>query len=114
MITQAIFVVLNHIELLDELLTRLKKAGVNGGTVLDSTGMVKYIDESDESYLLGSLRLFLDNPRPESKTIFFIVNDQQVDIIRKTVDDVLGGINNPNTSIMFGIPVTFADGLMKK
>ena len=111
---QAIFVVLNHIELLDELLTRLKKAGVNGRTVLDSTGMVKYIDESDESYLLGSLRLFLENPRPESKTIFFIVNDQQVDIIRKTVDDVLAGINNPNTGIMFGIPVTFADGLMKK
>lgn len=55
---QAIFVVLNHIELLDELLTRLKKAGISGGTVLDSTGMVKYIDESDESYLLGSLRLF--------------------------------------------------------
>lgn len=111
---QAIFVVLNHIELLDELLTRLKKAGVSGGTVLDSTGMVKSIDESDESYLLGSLRLFLENPRPESKTIFFIVNDQQVDIIRKTVDEVLGGINNPNTGIMFGIPVTFADGLMKK
>lgn len=111
---QAIFVVLNHIELLDELLTRLKKAGVGGGTVLESTGMVKSIDESDESYLLGSLRLFLDNPRPESKTIFFIVQDEQVDIIRKTVDDVLGGINNPNTGIMFGIPVTFADGLMKK
>ena len=71
MITQAIFVVLNHIELLGELLTRLKKAGVNVGAVLDSTGMVKYIDESDESYLLGSLRLFLENPRPESKTIFF-------------------------------------------
>lgn len=43
--------------------------------------MVKSIDESDESYLLGSLRLFLDNP---------------------------------NTGIMFGIPVTFADGFMKK
>lgn len=78
---QAIFVVLNHVELLDEWLTRLKKAGVNGGTVLDSTGIVKSIDESDESYLLGSLRLFLDNP---------------------------------NTGIMFGIPVTFADGFRKK
>ena len=76
--------------------------------------MVKSLDDSDESYLLGSLRLFLDNPRPESKTIFFIVQDEQVDIVRKTVDDVLEGINNPNTGIIFGIPVTFADGLMKK
>ena len=55
-----------------------------------------------------------DSPRPESKTIFFIVQDEQVDIVRKTVDDVLEGINNPNTGIIFGIPVTFADGLMKK
>lgn len=76
--------------------------------------MVKSIDDSDESYLLGSLRLFLDNPYPDSKTIFFIIDDNQVDIVRKTVDDVLGGINNHNTGIVFGLPVTFADGLMKK
>lgn len=111
---QAIFVVLNKTECLDELLSRLKKAGVNGGTVLDSTGMVKSIDDSDESYLLGSLRLFLDNPRPESKTLFFIIEDDHVDMVRKVVDEVLGGIDQPHTGIMFGIPVTFADGLMKK
>ena len=76
--------------------------------------MFKSLDDSDESYLLGSLRLFLDNPRPDSKTIFFIVNDEQVNIVRKTVNDVLEGIENPNTGIIFGIPISFADGLMKK
>ena len=111
---QVIFVVLNKIECLDELLARLKKAGVVGGTIIESTGMVKSLDDSDESYLLGSLRLFLDNPRPYSKTIFFIVNDEQVNIVRKTVNDVLEGIDNPNTGIIFGIPISFADGLMKK
>ena len=111
---QVIFVVLNKIECFDELLARLKKAGVVGGTIIESTGMVKSLDDSDESYLLGSLRLFLDNPRPDSKTIFFIVNDEQVNIVRKTVNDVLEGIDNPNTGIIFGIPISFADGLMKK
>ena len=111
---QVIFVVLNKIECLDELLARLKKAGVVGGTIIESTGMVKSLDDSDESYLLGSLRLFLDNPRPDSKTIFFIVNDEQVNIVRKTVNDVLEGIDNPNTGIIFGIPISFAAGLMKK
>ena len=111
---QVILVVLNKIECLDELLARLKKAGVVGGTIIESTGMVKSLDDSDESYLLGSLRLFLDNPRPDSKTIFFIVNDEQVNIVRKTVNDVLEGIDNPNTGIIFGIPISFADGLMKK
>lgn len=111
---QVIFVVLNKIECLDDLLARLKKAGVCGGTIVDSTGMVKSLDASDESYLLGSLRLFLDSPMPDSKTIFFIVNDDQVDLIRKTVDDALGGIDNHNTGIMFGIPISFADGIVKK
>jgi len=111
---QVIFVVLNKVECLDDLLARLKKAGVRGGTIIDSTGMVKSIEESDESYILGSLRLFLDTPHPDSKTIFFVVNDDQVDLIRKTIDDELNGIDNPDTGIIFGIPVTFADGLMKK
>lgn len=111
---QVIFVVLNKVECLDELLARLKKAGIGGGTIVDSTGMVKSLESSDDSYLLGSLRLFLDNSRPDSKTLFFIVNDDQVDLIRKTVDDVLEGIDNHDTGIMFGIPICFADGLIKK
>lgn len=111
---QVIVVVLNKVECLDELLARLKKAGVNGGTIIESTGMMKSLDESDESYILGSLRLFLDNPLPESKTIFFIVKDEQVELVRKTVDDALDGIDHPNTGIMFGIPISFADGLVKR
>ena len=109
-----IFLVLNKIECLDDVLAKLKKAGVTGGTIIDSTGMVKKLGDSAESYILGSLRLFLEDPRPESKTLFFIINDNQVELVRKTVDEALGGINNPNTGILFGFPISFADGLMKK
>ena len=42
------------------------------------------------------------------------MNDDQVELVRKTVDDAVGGINNPHTGIMFGMPISFADGLMKK
>lgn len=109
-----VFIVLNRTELLDELLAKLSKSGIRGGTVLDSTGMVKHIDNSNDGYILGSLKLFLDNPYPESKTMFFIVRDDQIDIIRKTLNDVVGNIENPNTGIIFGFPLSFADGLHKK
>ena len=79
-----IFLVLNKIECLDDVLAKLKKAGVTGGTIIDSTGMVKKLEDSAESYILGSLRLFLEDPRPESKTLFFIINDNQVELVRKT------------------------------
>ena len=109
-----VVIVLNKIELLDELLAKLSKAGIKGGTVLDSTGMVKHIDNSNDGYILGSLKLFLDNPYPESKTMFFIVRDDQIDMIKKTLNDVVGDIDKPNTGIIFGFPLTFAEGLHKK
>ena len=61
---QVIVVVLNKLDCLDDLLANLKRAGVRGGTIIESTGMIKTIDDSDESY--------------------------------------------------FGLPLTFADGLIKK
>ena len=109
-----VVIVLNRVELLDELLAKLNKAGIRGGTVLDSTGMVKHIDNSNDGYILGSLKLFLDNPYPESKTMFFIVRDDQIDIVRKTLNDVVGNISNHNTGIIFGFPLSFADGLYKQ
>ena len=82
---QVVFVVLHKTELLQNLLTSLKKAGVSGGTILDSQGMISYIQESDESYILGSLRLFLEQARPDSKTMFFIINDEQTDLVFDTI-----------------------------
>ena len=70
---QVVFVVLHKTELLQNLLTSLKKAGVSGGTILDSQGMISYIQESDESYILGSLRLFLEQARPDSKQCFSLL-----------------------------------------
>lgn len=110
---QAVFVVLNKTEVLQDLLTKLKRAGVKGGTVFDSTGMISYIQDTDESYILGSLRLFLETARPDSKTMFFVVNDDQLDIIFKTVDEAVGGIAHHDTGIIFAIPVTRVEGLIK-
>lgn len=110
---QAVFVVLNKTEVLQDLLTKLKKAGVKGGTVFDSTGMISYIQETDESYILGSLRLFLETTRPDSKTMFFIIDDNQIDLVFKTVDDAVGGISNHDTGIIFALPITRVEGLIK-
>ena len=100
---QVVFVVLHKTELLQNLLTSLKKAGVSGGTILDSQGMISYIQESDESYILGSLRLFLEQARPDSKTMFFIIND----------DKALGGLKKHNTGIAFAMPITKVAGVVK-
>lgn len=110
---QVVFVVLHKTELLQNLLTSLKKARVSGGTILDSQGMISYIQESDESYILGSLRLFLEQARPDSKTMFFIINDEQTDLVFDTIDKALGGLKKHNTGIAFAMPITKVAGVVK-
>ena len=93
---QVVFVVLHKTELLQNLLTSLKKAGVSG-----------------ESYILGSLRLFLEQARPDSKTMFFIINDEQTDLVFDTIDKALGGLKKHNTGIAFAMPITKVAGVVK-
>ena len=69
---------------------------------------------SNDSFIIESLRIFLEDPRESSKTLFFILDKKDVEKARKVIDETLGGINNPNTGIMFGIDLTFVDGLNGK
>ena len=39
------------------------------------------------------------------------IEKEKVKIARKVIDEALGGINNPNTGIMFGFDLAFVDGL---
>lgn len=107
---QALFLVLQKIEKLDDLLIALKDNGITGGTIIESKGMINTLKDND-NFFIESLRIFLEDPREASKTLFFILKKADVERARKVIDETLGGINNPNTGIMFGIDLSFVDGL---
>lgn len=107
---QALFLVLQKIEKLDDLLIALKNNGITGGTIIESKGMINTLKDND-NFFIESLRIFLEDPREASKTLFFILKKADVERARKVIDETLGGINNPNTGIMFGIDLSFVDGL---
>lgn len=109
---QALFLVLHKVECLDELLVALQNAGINGGTIIESKGMLNTL-KKNENFIIDSLRIFLEDPREESKVLFFILNQEKVEIARKIIDQSLGGIDHPNTGIMFGFDLNFVDGLNK-
>lgn len=110
---QALFLVLHKVEKLDVLLCALQDNGISGGTIIDSKGMLNTL-KSNDSFIIESLRIFLEDPRESSKTLFFILDKKDVEKARKVIDETLGGINNPNTGIMFGIDLTFVDGINGK
>ena len=113
---ELLFFVLNHIEKLDELLIRLSEKGLKGATILTSAGMAKSIYDSslsgrNENIIINSLKILLNDNSNENKTIFTIVDEQQKQIFKNVVDEVIGPLNKKNTGIMFTVPVSSIYGI---
>jgi nitrogen regulatory protein P-II 1 len=106
--------VLNQVELLDKFIKALKEAGIKGATIIPSSGMASRLFGSDDQNLIGSLRMIFDQPRKESNVIMMALEDEQVDTVFEIVDVVLGGVDKPNTGILFTVPIDKIKGYKKR
>lgn len=104
--------VIKNVELVDELVRELVEAGLQGGTILDSTGMAGVIEGMDDAPVFDMLRHVLEEDDGEdSKTMFFVVDDEELQKAKTIIRKVAGDLNQPNTGIMFSLPVEFVEGL---
>lgn len=109
---QLFLIVLNKIEKLDDLLEKLMQQGYTGATILSSTGMVKTLAHTSEDYpIFGALRHLIDLDHEENKTIFMVLQDNQVETVKGIIRDVLGDLSLPDTAILFTLPVLSAEGI---
>ena len=109
---KCMFIVLNKTDKLDELLSTLADNGINGATILESTGMAhKLLSDDYSTRFLGSLRNVLNNDREKNTTIFMVLSDEQVLLARVAVKKVLKNISKPDTGILFTVPVDFVEGV---
>lgn len=104
-------IVLNKTECLEDLLHTFAENNIKGATILESTGMAHALSEETDLKFIASLRLILDPDRETSKTIFLVADDEQISLISKIVNDVTGGLDQPDTGIMFCVPVTYVEGI---
>ena len=111
---QLFVLVLNKTELVEDILHRMALSGIKGATVLESTGMARLLKDVDDMPFFSGLRSMLNQDRAQSNTIFVVLEDEQVNTARKIVNDVTGGLNKPNTGIMFTVPTLFVEGVGKK
>ena len=108
---QVLTLVLNRTECLEELLEALLKSGIHGGTVVDSTGM-RVIDQSgDDLPMFAALRQLFDPERKSSKTLVMVLDDAQVAVAREVINRVTGGLDQPDTGILFAVPALFVEGM---
>ena len=111
---QLLVLVLNKVEVLEELLAQMAAGGIAGATILNSTGMATTLMNSEEDVpLFGLLRKVLNPDRVESKTILTVLKDEQVPDARNIINHVVGGLDKPNTGILFSVPVGFVEGMVE-
>ena len=72
---QLLILVLNKSEVLDELLRTFVKEGINGATIIDSTGMARALTSggNEDLPIFGSLRFIINEGNPHNKTIFIVL-----------------------------------------
>ena len=103
-----LFIVLNQVEYLDDILDEFIEIGVKGATILDSQGMGSALSGNgkDDQPFFGMLRNLLDESRPYNKTIFTVIEDDEIlDKAVKSVKEIVGDIHKPGVGMMFTLPV---------
>ena len=113
---QLFVLVLNQTQYLEPLFQEMLKHDVMGATVLESTGMMRVLsdDENVDLPMLGIFRHLYAPERKASKTVFIVLKDEQVSLMGELIDQVTGGLDEPDTGIAFSIPLSYVKGLEKK
>lgn len=102
-----LFIILNEVDYLDDILTIFCDLGVSGATILDSQGMASAIvqREMDSIPLFGSLKTLLKGSRPYNKTIFTVIQNEE--LLNKTVSEIRKKLSKTKNSpgMMFTVPL---------
>ena len=107
---ELLVLILNKTECLKDILTGLRDNHIAGATILESRGMAHSLYEYNELRFMGSLRMLLDPDHKESNTILIVIEKEKIPLVSKIVNDATGGLANPDTGVLFTLPVGYAEG----
>lgn len=108
---EMLMVILKKVELVDEVMQKLAETGVKGGTIVEGTGMAKALVNMEDIPIFGMLRhMLVDEEKMTSKLLIFVLKEEQVKVTRDTIKEVIGDLSEPNTGIMFSIPIKDVEG----
>ena len=111
-----IVVVLKDRDKCDEMLSAWQAVGVPGATILDSIGQfqAKQMLGRDDLPLFPSLRNLLAPQESPQRTMFAVIgDDMDIDKVVAASEAVVGSFDEPNSGILFVVPVTHVRGLRR-
>ena len=109
---ELLVLILKKTNVLDELLRQLAAIGVTGATVVEGSGMAHALVNDEELPMFGVLRhVFADAEREPSKVVMMVLTAEVMVKAKAAIRAVVGDMHEPNTGILFAIPVTFVEGI---
>jgi nitrogen regulatory protein PII len=112
-----VIVTIDDLDLLEDVLSAWEAVGVTGATVFETSGMGRVATGGlrDDMPLLPRLSDFIQVRHESSRTIFSVVGDEDmVDAMVEAAQRIVGDFNQPNTGILYVLPVLRAYGLDRK
>ena len=106
---QLLVAVINHEELVDDILAGFIELGITGATVVESKGMGRVL--SREVPIFAGLRTLAASSRPGNRTIFCLANDEKIDAAIALIQEICGSLEAPGAGIVFTVPVARVVGL---
>jgi hypothetical protein len=111
------WLVLDNPALLNDVLEAWSDVGVRGVTILESTGVHRVRSRAsaqDVPFMLGFSRL-LRTDQVGHNTLFAVVPDMAVvERLVAATEAIVGDLSQPNTGVLFAVPVAAAWGLPKQ
>lgn len=113
---QLLCVILNKTECVPQIVSTLLDKGCGDPTVLTCDGAMHFLESSDiePPPIFGILRHIVNPVQKESKLLMLVLPEEKIEQAEDIIDEQVGGIDNPNTGIMFALPISHVKGLSKR
>ena len=107
---KALFVILYIEDFLYEILEFFIEKGLEGATIIESSGMGQYISNIP---LFASFIGFMNEDKNRSQTIVVMVPDDQVNNIIEGIEEITGNLDKKQGAMVFTVDISFYKGSMK-
>lgn len=109
-----VILVLDNVDRLEDVLTAWWEAGAPGITIVETSGAARYLTRNgprDDLPIFPSLNAFLGYREIHHRTLFAVLPDGvPMEKLFDATEAVLGPLEQPDSGIMFAVPVLYARG----
>ena len=106
---QLLVVVLNHAELVEQVLAGFVELGITGATLIDSKGMGRVL--SQDVPIFAGLQTLNTRSRSANRTLFCVADDEKIDAAVRMIEETCGDLKGAGMGILFTLPVNRVVGL---